>query len=86
MPVIEVPWGDCKVAFEIEEDRVLWQRHDDGRLAADLPAGWALCGVDGTGARSVAVFRIDGVPTAEDGKKVLSMLRRIRALFRRVAA
>lgn len=86
MQTTEAPWNDCKVAYGIDEDRVLWRRFDDGRLAADLPAGWSLTEVDGAGARLVAVFRIDGIPSAEDGKKVLSMLRRIRAISRRVAA
>lgn len=86
MAAVEAPWDDCKVAFGIDEDRLLWRRSDDGRLAADLPAGWSLTEIDGAGARLVAVFRIEGVPTAEDGKKVLLMLRRIRAISRRVTA
>lgn len=78
-------WDDCKVAFAIDEDRLLWRRYNNGRLSADLPAGWSLCEVDGAGARLVAVFRVEGAPTADDGRKVLSMLRRIRAVSRLVA-
>lgn len=83
---MESPWDDCKVAFSIDDDRPLWRRYDDSRLTADLPADWSLCEVDGSGARLVAVFRIERIPSAEDGRKVLSMLRRIRAIFTAVAA
>lgn len=82
---MEPPWHDCKVAFSVDDDRVLWRRYDDGCLTAEMPAGWSLCEVDGTGARLVAIFRIEGTPSAEDGRKVLSMLRRIRAISRQVA-
>lgn len=72
------PWDDCKVAYGIDEDRVLCRRCEKHTL--ELPAGWSLTEVDGAGARLVAVFRVDGVPRVEDGKAVLSMLRRIRAI------
>lgn len=76
--VIEAPWCDCKVAFGIDDDAPLWRRYDKGTLG--LPADWSLTEVDGAGARLVVVFRVEGVPRPEDGKLVMKMLRRIRAI------
>jgi hypothetical protein len=78
----EAPWGDCKVAYGISDDRGLWRRWQDGRLKADLPNGWTLDQIDAGGARMVAVFRVEGVPTVEQGKAVLLFLRRIHAASR----
>lgn len=76
--VWKTPWCDCKVAFEIDEDGLLWRRAQAETLP--LPGGWSLCETDSSGARLVAVFRVEGVPRAEDGRVVMSMLRRIRAI------
>lgn len=66
-----VPWSDCKVVFDIDEEDVAladrWQR-------GALPDGWTFLGTDGTGARRLALFRVDKAPTARDGERVLAML------------
>lgn len=66
------PWSDLKVAFPIGDDDALWAASDAGRLT--LPAGWELCETDGAGARNVAIFRVDGVPTIADGEAVLAAI------------
>jgi hypothetical protein len=75
---MDVPWDDCKIAYGIDDDASLWRRYDSGKL--ELPAGWSLDQVDGAGARFVVVFRVKELPYVEDGRAVLSMLRRIRAI------
>jgi len=72
------PWSDCKVAFDIDDDEKFWDARDDGRLA--LPEGWEFDGTDGAGARSVAIFRVDGLPTLESGVAVLASLKAIGAV------
>lgn len=67
----EFPWGDCKVVFDIEDDDSLWEDHPH----IDWPRGWSLCETDGTGARLVAVFRVEVLPTIADGQRVLDLLR-----------
>jgi hypothetical protein len=73
----QLPWNDCKVAFGIEYENPVWRLSDDGSL---LPHGWNLEETDGSGARWVAIFRVETVPTAADGEKVLSALREIGAI------
>lgn len=77
----ELPWDDCKVAFGIEDGDAVWDVCGGNGKHADLPAGWSLNETDGSGARLVVVFRVEGVaPTAEDGAKVLAFLQRIGAM------
>lgn len=71
-----VPWCDCKVAFGIDDPETFerWMdRTDDGEGL--LPAGWTLCETDGTGARYVAIFRVDGALALGDGSAVAHLLR-----------
>lgn len=84
----EKPWDDCKVAFGIDDDEAVaalfyvGPPRFEARHAAKhgLPPGWTLDEVDGAGARWVAVFRVDGVPTTRDGKRVLAILKNLGAL------
>ena len=69
------PWCDCKVAFGIEDADPF-----DIERTEPLPRGWTLNEVDGTGARWVAVFRVSGIPTTEDGRAVKRWLRKIGAM------
>lgn len=84
------PWDDCKVAFGIEDDRPFDNRklfaragrcgpHGVRKSPCPLPGGWTLDQVDGAGARWVVVFRVDGVPSVEDGERVAAWLRKIGA-------
>lgn len=68
------PWDDCKVAFGIDNADPF-----DTERSEPLPSGWELNEVDGTGARWVAVFRVAGIPTVEDGQLVNRWLRKIGA-------
>jgi hypothetical protein len=82
------PWCDCKVAFGIEDDEAVMGLFYSGVHGGEarhakklgLPPGWTLNEVDGAGARWVAVFRVEGVPTVRDGKHVIALLRRLGAL------
>ena len=76
----ETPWDDCKVAFSIEEDGRLWSLHEAGCLP--LPPGWSLAETDSSGARLVAIFRIEGFyPLKEDGDRVLYTLKEMGAVL-----
>lgn len=77
---METPWDDCKVAFGVDDDAGLWRWSEKAAPKASLPTGWAFDGTDGSGARLVAIFRVDGIPAASDGNRVLAFLRRIRAI------
>jgi hypothetical protein len=85
---IEKPWDDCKIAFGIEDDEAVEKLFYSGAPSGEarhgkklgLPVGWTLDEVDGTGARWVAVFRVHGVPTVRDGKRVVEVLKRLGAM------
>lgn len=70
-----LPWSDCKVAFGINGDEAAalsaWMDTTSNR---GLPAGWFIDEVDNSGARSVAVFRVEGVLRPEDGQQVISFI------------
>jgi len=68
----ETPWSDCKVAYGIDDADRFWRWIDRGTLS--LPDGWEACETDCAGARCVAVFRVDGYPTYEDGERVRKRL------------
>jgi hypothetical protein len=77
--VSKAPWGDCKVAFGIDNadpfnNGALWRQ--------PLPPGWKLDEIDMAGARSVAVFRVKGIPTSADGATVKRWLRKVGAIGR----
>lgn len=67
-------WDDLKVAFGCENPERLWRSQEADKLS--LPAGWELCETDCAGARCVAVFRVEVLPTVADGYKVKAQLRR----------
>ncbi len=77
-----MPWGDCKVCFDFDgdlelEDR-LWEAFWPTETAAHkLPDGWSLNETDGTGARLVVVFRVEGELRRKDGEVVARLLRSI---------
>ena len=70
------PWNDCQVAFGIDDDI------DDDLLLpmldqANWSEGWEFTESDGTGARTVLIFRVTGQLTHEDGKRTKLLIRRI---------
>jgi hypothetical protein len=62
------PWGDLKVAFACDDPDALWAA--DAAQKLPLPEGWALNETDCSGARCVAIFRVDVLPTVADGEAV----------------
>lgn len=71
----EMPWGDLKVAFDLDNDEALWAAHDAKSLT--LPDGWRLVETDCSGARCVAIFRVEGVlPTVIDGEEVRAAIQK----------
>jgi hypothetical protein len=75
---VELPWCDCKVAFDIEDGDALWSWDASG-VWPHLPEGWTLDGTDGSGARLVAIFRVETLLTIEDGERVAQLLVTIGA-------
>lgn len=78
------PWDDCKVAFGLDSSDVARRLNAIdcdllGRMtpSALLPKGWTLDGTDGTGARYVAIFRVDGPLRWQDGVEVRNMLNKL---------
>jgi hypothetical protein len=69
-----LPWSDLKVCYGINNPDRFWRAYDRGAL--DLPKGWSLNETDGTGARCVVLFRVEVLPTIEDGRKVAAIIRR----------
>ena len=72
----EAPWDDCKVAFSVNNGDTVWHANDNGRLR--LPKGWSLNGTDCSGARCVAIFRVEGIPQSTDGEAVRDLLLKLR--------
>lgn len=70
---METPWMQCKVGFMVDcSDEAVWLWLD--RNPIGFPMAWELIETDNSGARTVAVFDVDGVPSIEDGKKVKAIL------------
>jgi hypothetical protein len=69
------PWCDCKVAYGIDDIDKFERWMDRTDWAKDLlPDGWSVSETDASGARYVAVFRVEGKLTEEDGMSVLRLL------------
>lgn len=71
---MRIPWSDLKVAYDLNNPSRFWSAWERGKVA--LPEGWDFIESDCSGARCVAVFRVEGVPTVEDGYAVAAQLRR----------
>jgi hypothetical protein len=50
-----------------------------------LPKGWSLNEIDGTGARWVAIFRVAGVPRVEDGERVVLRIKTLAGAKKKAA-
>lgn len=70
-----MPWDDCKVAFGVDDGPGIWEALDQPKNEARLPAGWEIDELDGAGARWVMIFRVVGLPSPEDGRKVAALLK-----------
>lgn len=73
-----LPWADCKVAFDIDDDDRFFEASTEG-----LPAGWVPIETDGTGCHSFGIFRVSVLPTIEDGKAVAAWLKKRRIVIPR---
>lgn len=75
-------WDDLKIAFAIDDpdplDVVLcpWKL----KRPHKLPVGWTLCEINGSGARWVAVFRVQVMPSTSDAEKIIRLLQRLKAI------
>ena len=80
--VITAPWDDCKVAYGIDDLGAfeVWMASSDDEKD-ELPVHWTFVETDTSGARAVAVFRIDGIAWPSDGRAVLETLRRAGAII-----
>lgn len=69
----DLPWTDCKVAFDVSYDRLdaLWDATDD----IEWPHGWKFIETDGSGARAVAIFRVEFMLTEAAGQRVAELLK-----------
>ena len=71
-------WDDLKVAFSIDDqdafeawgdEHGVW--YEDNKI---LPAGWSVCETDSSGARHVAVFRVQGDFNKSDAQVVAKLI------------
>ena len=69
----QAPWDDLKVGFAVADTDALWAASDSEQLS--LPAGWKLWATNGSGARDVAIFRVDHAPTWVEGLAVQAAIR-----------
>lgn len=80
---VETPWSDCKVAYGVDNDEALWAAYEGGTLK--LPHGWKLNETDASGARCVAIFRVEGNLNRESGDSMRAEIERIDRLAQRDA-
>lgn len=75
----EMPWSDLKAAFGIDDEDGLWDWvGHSGTADGQLPDGWSLTETDSSGARKVAIFRVEGPLSEQDGMKVTELLQRFQ--------
>lgn len=71
---MDTPWEDLKVAFSFDGDEeALWALCGHSG-AKGLPPGWSLNETDSSGARKVAVFRVEGALLLGDARTVKAAL------------
>ena len=71
-----LPWSDMKIAFGCENPNRLWKAVENGK--AVFPSNWELVETDSSGARHVAVFRVQltGESLVIQGHDVKAQIRR----------
>jgi hypothetical protein len=74
-------WDDMKLAFSFDDGAEdIWARWGPGGTHTDeLPEGWSLNETDSSGARHVAVFRVEGFFNPADAYRVVTLLGQFRA-------
>lgn len=65
-----LPWDDLKVAFDCNGEKV-WDIDK-----TKLPEGWELVETDCSGARCVAIFRVEGTLSVSDALQVKSLIKK----------
>lgn len=77
-PAEGLPWSDLKVAFDWTPPYNDDDPEDFGGLGLLMkqawPEGWEITEVDGSGARYVAVFRVEGMPAIREAQAVEAKL------------
>lgn len=69
-------WYALKIAFSANEEEALWNAP-----ASTWLEGWSLSETDATGARLVVIFELEHLPTADETKKMASLIKEIEADF-----
>lgn len=69
---MDTPWDDCKVAFGYDGQTDIDDVWD--AIKESLPDGWEMNETDGSGARYVFIFRVNGTPNETDGQFVRELL------------
>ncbi|MBW3243245.1 hypothetical protein KUV57_11110 [Epibacterium sp. DP7N7-1] len=72
----EQGWSDLKVAFDVEDTDAIWDAPSE-----TWPTGWKLDETDSSGARYVAVFRVDHLPTANETRAVAAEIDKMEQAF-----
>lgn len=78
------PWDDCKVAFSVDTivgDDELFSAIEVGVW----PEGWEFTESDGSGARLVLIFRVEGSLREIDGRRVRRQIGKILRQFSSVS-
>ena len=71
----KTPWDDLKVAYGYaNEDAFQSFIGNNWDCQGKLPQGWTLNELDASGARCVAVFRVEGPFRNEDAQTVANLL------------
>ena len=74
----ELPWGDCKVAFGVHDQNEIWKYLGiKGEWLDRVPDGWTLEETDSSYARCVAIFRVEKIPSIEDGRVIVQLIAKI---------
>lgn len=67
----ELPWSDCKVAFDIEDNDLFWDAPSEG-----LPPGWERDETDSSSTHCVGIFRVNVALRKKDGIAVQAWLKK----------
>ncbi len=72
----EMPWYDCKIAFSCFDTDKIWQ------VPLNLwPSGYLLDETTTEGARGIAVFTCNKIPTIEEGNLILKIIEQAEQMF-----
>ncbi len=78
------PWSDCKIAFAVYGQDDIWDYlGSNGKWKSQVPVGWTLIETDCSGARCVAIFRVETLPCVDDGKVLARLIAKIDQVSKR---